>query len=365
MGRRLADMEMKQPAAVSAVSDVVSSDVIYTAPKISEDREYEVKECTSEISVTEEYHEKLEVLGLKTMNVRSGTNSGATQKLQARKSTDNSKINPSIMKAYVAGNGHSHRIIAQPFALETEKRAARSSHRVTAEKSPSTLNFSPDSGCRVSSYKNNHPLPSVRQFHLNGRIHPDDDDTFSVASTAASLRSVRSTRSRVTVPAAPTFRSTVRAEQRKEFYTKLEEKHKALEAEKNQCEARTKEEQEAAIKQLRKSMVVKANPVPSFYYEAPPPKPELKKVPLTRPKSPNLSRRKSSGDAIKSSQENARLGARVLRHSIGYYKADVPLNAGSPKGSNRVAAHSAATDVARGAKEERVDNNSELSPANN
>ncbi|XP_076907460.1 protein WAVE-DAMPENED 2-like [Bidens hawaiensis] len=82
----------------------------------------------------------------------------------------------------------------------------------------------------------------------------------------------------VTVGVAPSFRSAERAEKRKEFYMKLELKNQALEAEKMEQQTRAMEEEEAAIKELRKNMVVKAHTVPSFYYEDPPPKFEPKKI---------------------------------------------------------------------------------------
>ncbi|KAL5677346.1 hypothetical protein ACJX0J_013477, partial [Zea mays] len=62
-----------------------------------------------------------------------------------------------------------------------------------------------------------------------------------------------------------------------QFYTKLEEKHKALEVEKDEAEARKKEDHDVALKQLRKSLVIRAKPMPCFYQEGPLPNAELKK----------------------------------------------------------------------------------------
>lgn len=242
---------------------------------------------------------------------RNSENKVAHDTAQAHASENRRNSRRASLSSITIGPSRSHFTIPQPFSLATDRRALgggrpRDDGGQVLQKPLGFNDVCEDSHSRTPVVSRKlHVGKSIRSEsikHLDDplkrltiRANPEhyDEDAMSISSVRSCSQAPKAKASRFTSTSGFKFQSDARAEKRKEYYLKLQERLSAKEEEMKHMQAKAKKEKEEEIKLLRKSMTFKASPVPSFYQEGPPPKAELPKTPTTRAKSPNFTRRDS------------------------------------------------------------------------
>ncbi|KAL0422023.1 UNVERIFIED_CONTAM: protein WVD2-like 2 [Sesamum latifolium] len=301
MGRDVTGLRVdKKPSMVNVISNGTNDATVHVSPKASPEKvetgDYEPADHTVKGRIPDKYKEKQDVTGVKNIKreLEEKINETEARKSIGKTLSWSTKLSSGPV---VDGTTTANSLEQSAPTTEDEKQTL---YTKGVETNDSGVEFSPRSN-DLHSPKNteklqpNSPSMSTKQQLLHYKNVFDEEDNCSMASSDAT--SQRTNRFRVTVPVAPKFTCLNRLEKRKE------------------------EVEAAAIKELRKSMVYKANPVPDFYREGPPPKPELKKIPVTRAKSPKLTRRNSCGDAVKNSAKDKVLCERAARHDVSFYRS--------------------------------------------
>ncbi|KFK41522.1 hypothetical protein AALP_AA2G140600 [Arabis alpina] len=132
------------------------------------------------------------------------------------------------------------------------------------------------------------------------------------------------------------FKCSERAEKRKEFYMKLEEKIHAKKSETNQVQAKTQQKVEAEMKQFRKSLNFKATPMPSFYNSGTRPgsnnKTEPSKMAPSRPRHTTLA--SSTNRAVtRVGYKHGFEEGKNVKVTVGNRKQSAVQDSDMPKGS--------------------------------
>ncbi|KAF8021293.1 hypothetical protein BT93_G1658 [Corymbia citriodora subsp. variegata] len=176
---------------------------------------------------------------------------------------------------------------------------------------------------------------AVHEDKREGGKKISEPQSMSVTKLESRADSTRSRLQQITQLQKPETKSTSkgfnflcdqRAERRKVFYTRLEEKMHAKEAEINEIQTKAQEETEAEMKQFRKSLNFKAMPMPSFYRATLPSRSDGNKASSTKVRSSILSMRCPSPQK----QAASRSGIHSKAENCHVVAASVSLSTANP-----------------------------------